>query len=155
MQSLGESHIELGPAIVPPPSIDVSNDPRSAAQFVGSDGDINDIIIDDIVGEDSSSSEGKLIFTQFRVSFRGVVKGYGCGPLIWAPDLSCSSEGTHACACPFVFNAITSSCVQVYTFTMKLRSTCFENCTLTLLYARSVHQLSVFHPYGLVPGVCR
>ena len=40
--------------------MDVSHDPRSSAQFVGSDGDINDIIIDDIVGEDSSSSEGKL-----------------------------------------------------------------------------------------------
>ena len=68
IQSLGESQIELGSAIVPPPhhplevSHDQSHDPNL---LVSQDGDINDVVIDDIVGRDSSpeDEEGTCLYT--------------------------------------------------------------------------------------------
>ena len=62
-QSLGETHIDLGPATVPPPvpaqvgeSRDQSYDPPAASRLVGKDGDIMDDVIDDIIAQASSSS---------------------------------------------------------------------------------------------------
>jgi len=62
-QSLGETHIDLGLATVPPPvpaqvgeSRDQSYDPPAASQLVGKDGDIMDDVIDDIIAQASSSS---------------------------------------------------------------------------------------------------
>ena len=57
IQSLGETQIDLGAAIVPPPTtstslMDHSRDSRSP--LVGQEGDINDTVIDNIVEEDSS-----------------------------------------------------------------------------------------------------
>ena len=65
MQSLGETQIDLGPAIVPPPTslMESSHDSRSRSPLVGQEGDINDTVIDNIVEEDSSvEDDGKTMF---------------------------------------------------------------------------------------------
>ena len=56
MQTLGETQIDLGAAIVPPPTVllEPSHDSRSHSPLVGQEGDINDAVIDNIVEEDSS-----------------------------------------------------------------------------------------------------
>ena len=61
MQSLGETQIDLGaPALVPPPTslmVEQSHDRHSRSPLVGQEGDINDVVIDNIVEEDSSNGE--------------------------------------------------------------------------------------------------
>ncbi len=64
IQSLGETHIELGPATVP---ADVqesrepqeSRDPQVVTQLVGKDGDITDDIIENIAAQASSGSSSE------------------------------------------------------------------------------------------------
>ncbi|XP_064382187.1 nucleoprotein TPR-like isoform X2 [Halichondria panicea] len=59
IQSLGESHIDIGSAIVPPALMEESRDLSVTIPLASSEGDIPDIDIDNIVEEDdSSSSEG-------------------------------------------------------------------------------------------------
>lgn len=62
MQSLGETQIDLGAgaAIVPPPTtslMEQSRDSASRAPLVGQEGDINDVVIDELIEEDSSAEE--------------------------------------------------------------------------------------------------
>lgn len=55
IQSLGETQIDLGAAIVPPPTTSLMEHSRdSRSPLVGQEGDINDAVIDNIVEEDSS-----------------------------------------------------------------------------------------------------
>lgn len=62
MQSLGETQIDLGAAIVPPPTsiLEHSRESGSRSPLVGQEGDINDAVIDNIVEEDSEGN--KVVF---------------------------------------------------------------------------------------------
>ena len=69
IQSLGETQIDLGAAIVPPPTTSMMERPRgdSRSPLVGQEGDINDTVIDNIVEEDSSvedDEEGEIMILQ-------------------------------------------------------------------------------------------
>ena len=59
IQSLGETQIDLGAAIVPPPTslLEHSRDSDSRSPLVGQEGDINNAVIDELVEEDSSAGE--------------------------------------------------------------------------------------------------
>ena len=71
IQSLGETHIDLGAvAIVPPPTTSLMEHSRgdSRSPLVGQEGDINDTVIDNIVEEDSSvedDEEGEIVAVCF------------------------------------------------------------------------------------------